>query len=297
MNKLRLILVSLSILAIVILIFSIIHNEDSSRLQAPAKPQRIVSMAPNITEILFALGATEKVVAISNSCDYPSNAADNRTIISYWNPNVETIIAAKPDIVISMAFPQHKNVTDVLKRLRFNVLTLNLNKIEDLFTATQQIGDITDYSQNAVKLNERMKNEIERLKAKLSSASNIKVLWVIQEEPLRVAGQNTFVNELLELAGGENAIGATLQQYPPIAAEQLLGCGAEVIIQSAMGNTNIALQQKNAESFWKKYPNIPAVKNNRIYVVDSDIVLRLGPRLPKGAEMLARYLHPELFLK
>ena len=297
MNKLRLILVSLSILAIVILIFSIIHNEDSSRLQPPAEPQRIVSMAPNITEILFALGATEKVVAISNSCDYPSNAADNRTIISYWNPNVETIIAAKPDIVISMAFPQHKNVTDVLKRLRFNVLTLNLNKIEDLFTATQQIGDITDYSQNAVKLNERMKNEIERLKAKLSSASNIKVLWVIQEEPLRVAGQNTFVNELLELAGGENSIGATLQQYPPIAAEQLLGCGAEVIIQSAMGNTNIALQQKNAESFWKKYPNIPAVKNNRIYVVDSDIVLRLGPRLPKGAEMLARYLHPELFLK
>ncbi len=297
MNHRHLILIFLCLAAAAILIFSISYRENPSPAEPKAEPQRIVSMAPNVTEILFALGLGERIIAVSNSCDYPDNAADNKKIISYWNPNAETIIAVKPDLVIGLAFAQQKNVADILRRLQLNVLTLNIEKIEDLFTAILKIGDVTNRSQKAAKLNSRIKNQIELLQAKLNSIRKLKVLWVIQAEPLRIAGQNTFVNELMELAGGENAVGQTFQQYPPIATEQLLSCGAEVIIQSAMGKTNIEDQQRSAEAFWEKYPNIPAVKNNRIYVVDSDIVLRLGPRLPKGIEMIARYLHPDIFEK
>lgn len=297
MNNRHLILIFLCLAAVAILIFSISYKENPSPAQPKAEPQRIVSMAPNVTEILFALGLDEKIIAVSNSCDYPANAAENRKIISYWNPNAETIIAVKPDLVIGLAFAQQKNVADILKRLQLNVLTLNIEKIEDLFTAILKIGDITNRSQKAAKLNSRIKNQIELMQAKLNSIRKLKVLWVIQAEPLRVAGRDTFVNELMELAGGENTVGQTFQQYPPIATEQLLACGAEVIIQSAMGKTNIEDQQRNAEAFWEKYPNIPAVKNNRIYVVDSDTVLRLGPRLPKGIEMITRYLHPDIFEK
>lgn len=116
---------------------------------------------------------------------------------------------------------------------------------------------------------------------------------MVQTEPLRVVGRNTFINELIELAGGENAIGPTIQQYPQIGTEELLTCGAEVIIQSAMGN-NIERQQRIAQTFWGKYPNLPAVKNNRIYVVKPDTILRLGPRLCQGIELIARCLYPQM---
>ena len=135
------------------------------------------------------------------------------------------------------------------------------------------------------------------MKTKYSSPSKPKVLWVIQTEPLRVAGRNTFINELIELLGGENAIGPTIQQYPPIGTEELLACNVEVIIQSAMGKIDIGRQQQQAEVFWSKWASLPAVKNNKIYVVNSDTVLRLGPRLPQGVEMVGRCLHPDTSIK
>ncbi|RKY22713.1 MAG: hypothetical protein DRP62_07285, partial [Planctomycetota bacterium] len=110
--------------------------------------------------------------------------------------------------------------------------------------------------------------------------------------PLRVAGRNNFVNELIELAGVENAISHTIDQYTQISTEELIVCGAEVIIQSAMGN-NIERQQQTAHTFWSKYPNLPAVKNNRIYVVKPDTILRLGPRLGQGVKLIANCLYPD----
>ena len=102
---------------------------------------------------------------------------------------------------------------------------------------------------------------------------------------------------MIELAGGENAIGPTIGQYPLIGTEELLACGAEVIIQpliksGAMGTSDIGRQQQAAEAFWSKLVSLPAVKNNRIYVVQPDTILRLGPRLPQGVEVIARCLHP-----
>ena len=128
---------------------------------------------------------------------------------------------------------------------------------------------------------------------KFNSSDKKRVLWVIQAEPVRIAGRSTFINELIEFAGGENAIGPTIQPYPPVSTEELLSCNADIIIQSAMGTDNIDKQHEAALSFWCNYSNLPAVKNNRIYVLDSDAVLRLGPRLPEGVEMIAHYLYED----
>ena len=174
-------------------------------------------------------------------------------------------------------------------------MTLKTEKIEELFTAIQKIGTAAGCKQRADELVKNISNQLNDLQSKLSSTDKVKVLWVVQVEPLRVAGRNTFVNEFIELAGGENAIGPTVQQYPAIGAEELLACGAETIIQSAMGTTNIPKQQQAAETFWGKWAGLPAVKNNRIYVVEPDTVLRLGPRLCQGIEMIARCLHPDIF--
>ncbi|MHC4623336.1 MAG: ABC transporter substrate-binding protein, partial [Planctomycetota bacterium] len=194
---------------------------------------------------------------------------------------------------IALRFEQQKAVADTLARLRYKVLTLKIETVQELFLAIREIGDATGSQQRAEELVNDIRRRISNLEATYRSADRVKVLWVVQSEPLRAASANTFINELIEIVGGENAIGATLQQYPEIGVEQLLSCGAEVVIQSAMGPRDMASQQKAAELLWSKWPSLPAVKNNRIYVVDPDTMLRLGPRLPQGVETVGRYLHPE----
>ena len=112
---------------------------------------------------------------------------------------------------------------------------------------------------------------------------------------MRVVGVKTFVNEIIDLAGGQNVIAPTGDQYPSVGTETILTSGAEVIIQSAMGTEDIAKQQETAEKFWSRFANLPAVKDKKVYVLEADTVLRLGPRLPEGAMAVAKLLHPELF--
>lgn len=263
----------------------------------PNKPQRIVSLAPNLTEILFALGLDDKIVGVTLDSDYPPAAQQKTKVGTFWQPDTEAVIAAKPDLVVALQIEQQKRVADSLNRLGYRVLALKIEKFEELFTATQKIGTATGCKQRDDELIENVSGRLNYLKSKYSSTNKPKVLWVIQTEPLRVAGRNTFINELIELLGGENAIGPTIQRYPPIGTEQLLACNVEVIIQSAMGKTDIGQQQQQAEVFWSKWASLPAVKNNKIYVVNSDTVLRLGPRLPQGVEMVSRCLHPDTSIK
>jgi len=256
------------------------------------KPQRIVSLAPNITEILFALGLDKEIVAVSSDSDFPAGATNKKKVGTFWQPNTEAVIASKPDLVITLWFEQQNQVAETLKRLDYPVLTLKIEKIEELLTAIQEIGVATGSSQRAERLAKEISTQLNDLQSKFDSGYKVKVLWVVQPEPLRVAGRNTFVNKLIELAGGENAIGQTIQQYPPISTEELLACGAETIIQTAMGTADTSEQQKAAEKFWSRWKTLPAVVNNRIYVVPPDTVLRLGPRLCQGIKLIANCLHP-----
>ena len=140
-----------------------------------------------------------------------------------------------------------------------------------------------------------MRTEIDRLRAATAGSGRVKVLWVVQREPLRVAGRETFVNEMIELAGGENAIGPTLHIYPAIGAEQVIAAAPEVIIEPAMLPGALDQQRQQALAYWGRFANVPAVTAGRIYVIDGDIVSRLSPRLPAGIRTIARCLRPDLF--
>jgi len=270
-----------------VITFSRLQNQGRNTKPQHGRPDKIVSLSPNLTEILFELGLDEKIAAVSNDSDYPPQAAKKKKVGTFWQPNTEAIIACKPDLVVAESFEQQKAVTESLKKLGYEVLSLKIEKIEELFAAIEKIGAATGRSPQAAELIENIRLRLDYIRSKSASSGKVKVLWVIQQEPLRAAGRKTFINELIELAGGENAISDTIQQYPPISAEELIGSGVEVIIQSAMG-TDVANEQKNAEAFWSKWQNLPAVKNHRIYVIEPDTILRLGPRLPQGAETLAR---------
>jgi iron complex transport system substrate-binding protein len=257
-----------------------------------AKPARIVSLAPNLTEILFELGLAEQVVAVSNGSDYPPQATEKKKIGTFWQPDPEAIIAAAPDLVVALHFEQQRAVADTLNRLGYRVLTLKIETIQDLFAAIEKIGTAAGCEPQARKLKSRMETRMESLKSQFNSNKEVRALWVVQAEPLRVAGTDTFISEVLGLAGGQNAMKPTIQQYPQIGAEELLACHPQVIVQSAMGTKDLDDQQQAAQLFWRKWPGLPAVKNGRIYVIDPDTTLRLGPRLPQGIQALARCLHP-----
>jgi iron complex transport system substrate-binding protein len=259
--------------------------------------ERIITLSPNITEIAYSLGLGNRIIAVSSDSDWPAQAKEKIRVGSFWQPNIEAIIAARPDLVITEKFEQQKTVADNLGRLGIAVLTLQVDTIDQLREAILQIGSAARCRQEAEKVSIDIDTQINNLRSKFARAKKTKTLWVVQPEPLRVAGRNTFINELIEIAGGENCLGQTIQQYPQIGEEELLTCPAEVIIQSAMGKTDIAEQQKEAEKNWAKQTNLPAVKMGRIYVVNSDLVLRLGPRLPQGIETIGRLLHPEELLE
>ncbi|MFA5553754.1 MAG: helical backbone metal receptor [Phycisphaerae bacterium] len=267
------------------------NNTDA----AQTEPQRIVSLAPNITEILFALGLDEKIVAVSSDSDCPPAAKEKEKVGSFWQPSTERIIACKPDLVITEWFEQQNLVAQSLKRLNYKVLTFRLTNLGELSAAIEQIGQACFRQQQAAELVQKIENRLNDLRNEFDVPDKPKVLWVVEQQPTRVAGTETFVSELIKFAGGINAIGPTVQHYPQLSSEEILASKADIIIQSSMTQTSITQQQKSAEQFWSRYPSLAAVRNKRIYVIESDMMLRLGPRIVDGVEVIGKLIHPELF--
>ncbi|MBN1391841.1 MAG: cobalamin-binding protein [Sedimentisphaerales bacterium] len=288
--KKRLVILALS-LGILILDtrYSILEQVFSDEHQVTSI-QKIVSLSPNLTEIVFTLGLGEKIVGVSSDSDWPAEAKAKPKMGTFWQPNTEAVIAAKPDLVVCEKFLQQQETAQALKRAGLNVLSLRVETIAELFGAIRSIGKAADCSEKAEQLAASIKEQLDQIKGESSLQKKVKVLWVIQTEPIRVAGVNTFVNEIIELAGGQNAIAPTGDQYPSISTEEIIGCYAEVIIQSAMGTEDMAKQQEAAEKFWDRFQNLPAVKDKRIYVINPDTVLRLGPRIGEGAQAVAQCL-------
>lgn len=272
------------------------HAGAASDGRPPHVPTRIVSLAPNLTEILFALGLDESIVGVTQDSDYPPAAAQKRVVGTFWQPNIEAAIALKPDLIATLGFEQQqRDVTARLTRMGYNCLSLNISTMDDLFVAISAVGAATDRSPQADEVIADIRARMAAVRTATAGKTPVKVLWVVQREPLRVAGRSTFINGLIESAGGENAIGPTLHAYPPVGGEQVIAAAPEVIIEPDMTGGDLARQHADALAYWARFVTVPAVVNGRIYAIDGDPVSRLGPRLGQGVEMIAKCLRPEVF--
>jgi len=271
------------------------ETDGSPDVRRSCKPLRIVSMAPNLTEILFALGLDERIVGVTQDSDYPPPALTKPRVGTFWQPSIEAVIATRPDLVVTLAFQQHRELTRRLRRIGYDCLAVDIVKIDDLFSAIAAIGEATAANEQAQQLSRHIKTQVQRFQEATAGLPKVKVLWVVQREPLRIAPRDTFINEMIELAGGENAVGPTLRNYPPIGAEQVIAAAPQVIIEPVMVPRSPDTQRRQAFAYWQRFANVPAVANKRIYVIDGDVVSRLGPRLPVGVEIIAKCLRPELF--
>ena len=295
MRKWWLLLVALALWTLLGYALAVSHSTDSNYASPVASnTARIVSVAPNLTEILYALGLEEAVVGVTAGSDYPPSALDKPKVGTFWQPNIEAIIALRPSLVMTLGFAQRKSLVHRLERMGCPCLTIDIWTVDDLLAAIDTLGRATASERQAGHMIDGFRFRARQLEEALKSRQRPRVLWVVQREPLRVAGRNTFINELVELAGGENALGPTLHKYPPIGAEQVIASSPQVIIEPTMVESDPDRQREQALAYWDRYANIPAVVDRRIHIIDGDIVSRLGPRLSEGIETIAHCLHPEV---
>ncbi len=252
---------------------------------------RMVSLAPNLTEILFALGLDQEVVGVTLFSDYPPRARSKPKMGSFWSPNLEAIVASHPDLVVTLGFGRQVSMCQRLRRMNIRAYALEIETVDQLIEAIGELGVLTGRSSQARQLQEEMTRRLALLKRASETAERVSVLWVVQRDPLRVAGRSSMTQELIERAGGINALGPTLHKYPPIGLEQVLRSRPDVIIEQSMAGFDRAIQLQQAKKHWERFDQIPAVRDGRIYVIDGDSVSRLGPRICAGIEAVARCLH------
>lgn len=261
-------------------------TENAAAVEAP---RRIVAMAPSLTEILFALGLGDRIAGVTTDSNYPPAAKDKAVIGSFWQPDIEAVVTARPDMVVTEEFDQQMHLAQRLRRLGYRTVSVDIWTVAQLYDAIERIGTVTGRRKDADALLERIRGNIARISNRTTEGTRPKVLYVIQTEPLRVAGRETFINEFIELAGGVNAIGPTVQKYPPIGSEAVIASAADVIIAPAMAG----VRRAELEKCFARYESVPAVANRRIYVIEGDTVSRLGPRIDEAVETIARCIRPE----
>lgn len=257
----------------------------------PDRMERIVSLAPSITEILFALGAGPRVVGVTQYSNYPPEATRLPQVGSYVNLSLEKILALRPDLAIGIRDGNPKAVIDRLTELGVPCYVVNPKSLQGVIASVRNIGRAVGRESAAEKIAGQMASRIREVERRVTGIARPRVFYQIGVEPIVSAGQGTFPNILIETAGGKN-VAAHMAAYPQLNVEQVLVARPEVIIVTSMTRE---YDFERVKGFWARWSDLPAVAAERIYVVDSDLMDRPSPRIVDGLETLARLLHPQKF--
>jgi len=259
------------------------------------RPEAIVSLAPSNTEILFALRIGDKVIAVSDYCNYPLEAQNKIKIGGFSTVNIEKVVDLKPDLVLAACGVQ-KAIVEELERLGLTVIALDAKSVKNVLENIRLVGKATGQLGIARKLISKLEQRIKAITDKtrdLPDSQRPKVFYEVQYNPLMTVGPGTFIHQLIHLAGGVNIASDSATKYSVYNLEILIERNPEVIIIS-LGHGNIAASVEGVKNR-KRWQIIDAVKNNRVYGINADIVTRAGPRIVDALEEIAGYIHPELF--
>jgi len=258
----------------------------------PFPPKRIVSLAPNITEILFSLGLDEEIVGVSIHCNFPEKAKSKVRVGSYIRLDFEKITSLNPDLIIATAAGNTRDMVDRLGKLGFPTYVIYPKDFNDILKNIAHIGQVVNREEEARVAIEGMRKRSQRIVELTNGLPRPKVFVQIGDAPIVTVGKGSFADDLIRLAGGENIAGKGKEVYPRFGMEEILKRSPEVIVISSMnprGDYQKILQE------WNRWKTIPAVRNGRIHLIDSDLIDRPSPRIIDGLEVLAKVLHPEKF--
>ena len=267
--------------------FPVTITDDASRsVTLQAEPKRIVSLAPANTEILFALGAGDRVVGVTSYDDYPSQVASITKVGDFAGPNVEAVAAAKPDLILATSGVQ----ADVVKKLTdlgAVVVVLDPQTLDGVYTDIERVGKITGATTEAAGVVSSMHADVEMLAPPIAAAKQIPTVFIeMGQAPLYTTGTGTLMDDLIRVAGGKNVV--TQSGYVPYSPEQLIKADPQVYFATKGSSNDPAAIEKRPG-----YSALSAVKNHRVVILDDSLVSRGGPRIVQGIEQIFHALHPD----
>lgn len=266
--------------------------DDAGRKLYLAKPpQRVVSLAPSITEMLFALGLEEQIVGVTDFCNYPP-AALAKPKIGYARPNLESLVALRPDLIVAPQEFLRADLLANLEQLKIPVFLLEPKSVEDIFAQIQSLGKIFNKTSASDIVTKTMRDRIAQVGKRIESSERKRVLYVLNSHPLITVGPGSYIHQMIGLAGGVNIAAGTLAPYPRLNIETVLKEDPEVLI-FPVGSSESVPKSEQAE--WNRWGNLSAVRNRQFRDVSSDALNRPGPRVVEGLEHLARAIHPEAY--
>jgi len=254
-------------------------------------PRRIVSLAPGITEMLYALGLADNIAGVTTFCDWPVEARTKQKIGGFTNPSIEKIVSLKPDLIIATADGNRQDTVQQLEKLGLIVYVINPTDANGVLRNILQIGKITNRGKAAEALVEKLQKRLNNITARIRNKKKPRVFFQLGREPLFTAGRGTLINEVIERAGGINVAGLDAARYPVYSKEGIITASPEIIIFAPMVNDK---KFASVKSFWQKFGEIAAVKNNKIYPIDADLINRASPRIFDAIEIMALFFHPDI---
>ncbi len=257
-------------------------------------PERIVSAAPAVTEILFAVGAAGQVVGVDDWSNYPPEAEQVPSIGGYYPLNIESILALRPDLIVAMG--EQAEWTAQLEQVGVKVFLIDPRTLEEVRSTIISIGRITGHRREAERLADSIRERIAAVRRKVATipeSERLRVFYEVYSDPLMTVGPQTLIGQLLVTAGGLSISAGVTQDYPVISAEEVIDCDPQAIVFPDVHGTEsegaVAIRSRPG------WASVAAVREGRIWPVDPDIFSRPGPRVADAVEILARLLYPEVF--
>jgi iron complex transport system substrate-binding protein len=271
-------------------------------LFASAQPARIISTAPSITEMLFALGLGPRVVGVTNFCTYPPEAASKPKIGGYINPSIETILELRPDLVAVLKDPS--SLAARLRGMGLNAVELDhreVYSIAGIYTSIEQLGQAAGVPDRAREVVAALRKDLDSVRARTASLPRRRVMFLVGRTPktlegLIAVGKGSFINEVIEIAGGENIFRDAVASYPKVSIEEILARNPDIIVD--MGDVPRAAgiteaHKKSVVALWARYPALKAVRQGGVFAVAEDALVVAGPRAGQAARIFVRMFHPE----
>jgi len=273
---------------------SSVYDDWGRKVDIAKKPERIISLAPSNTEILFALGLGDKVVGVTDACDYPAQAKGKEKVVSLGKLSQEKIVALKPDLILAAGITSKDDVKR-LEELKLTVLVLDPKDLDVIIRDIILAGAATGTAKEATRIADGMNQKFESLRARIKTVSTKpKVFYELDAtnpaKPYTV-GPGNFIDYMLQMAGATNAAAGAKAMWAEFSTEELLKQDPDLII---LGDSNYGITPASvkARPGWDK---VKAVKNGAVYPIDDTLVSRPGPRIIDGFEALVKIVHPELF--
>jgi iron complex transport system substrate-binding protein len=269
-----------------------VTDQTGRSVTLAAPPERIVSLVPSVTETVFTIGAQDRLVGVTDFCDYPAAARQKPSVGGMIAPSLEGLVALKPDLVVATPAGNRHETFDELARLKIPVYLVDPVSVNGVMDLIGRVGRLTDRGPAADRVVATLRARIGAVSSRVAGRPRPRVLYVLWPDPLIVPARGALVSELIALAGGDSVTADGGQGYPRYSMEAALARNPEVILIASHDAARSPLVQAK----WERFTQVPAVSAGRLHTVDGNLMHRYGPRMVDGLEVLARLL-PEAFEK